>query len=188
MIRRLIRRPRWAILISGRGSNLQVWLDHAEFVDVEWVVSSKATAPGLLKAQRRGIQTAVLPKLIDWQKFHFELKKRNITHLLLAGFMKLIPADFVNLWSGRILNIHPSLLPAFPGLHSLQNSYAAGASMGITVHHVSPEMDAGPIIFQKSLKQKTIKNTFVPWSWSQVQTRATLIEHHLMREVILKWS
>lgn len=178
------RPPRWAILISGRGSNLQVWLDHAEFVDVGWVVSSKATAPGLLKAKRRGIQTTVLPLLIDWSKFHLELKKRNITHLMLAGFMKLIPTDFVNQWRGRILNIHPSLLPAFPGLHALQRCFAEGAPVGVTLHHVVPEMDAGPIIFQKALQQKTS----VPWSWPQVQRRTTLIEHRLMREVVLKWN
>lgn len=180
MIKRLPKSARWALLISGRGSNLQVWLDHLGVVDLRWVVSSKLSAPGLLKARLRGVPTAVLPQKIDWKWLDQELRKRNITHVFLAGFMKLIPAEFVDQWAGRILNIHPSLLPAFPGLQAMEKAFEVRAPLGVSVHQVVAEMDAGPLIYQKQIGSST--------SWPEVQRRATLAEHHLMREVIQKWS
>ncbi|HRO68510.1 MAG TPA: formyltransferase family protein, partial [Pseudobdellovibrionaceae bacterium] len=131
-----IRSRRWAVFISGRGSNLQALLDQATVQEIRWVLSSKESAPGLLRAKRAGVPYAVLPKKIDWDELDGELRNRGITDLFLAGFMKLVPAPFVERWEGRMLNVHPSLLPAYPGLRAFEKSYEEKQEMGVTAHIV----------------------------------------------------
>lgn len=142
-------RKRWAILISGRGSNLQAALDLIEEIDVRLVVSSKAAAPGVTRARRMAVPVEVLATPIDWQKLQQTLQTYQITHIFLLGFMKIVPPDFVTPWQGRIFNVHPSLLPEFPGLKSIERNHQAGKPMGVTVHAVTAEMDAGKKILQK---------------------------------------
>ncbi len=179
--------PRWAIMISGQGSNLQVWLDHLEMVDLRWVVSTQGRAPGLIKAKRRGIPTAVLEKKINWERLNQEMIFRGISHIMLAGFMRVIPAEFLRKWEGRILNIHPSLLPSFPGLKALERSFAENAPMGVSVHQVVAEVDAGSIIFQKKLTSSSSSQARKQ-SWVRAKMLASLSEHQLMREVVHKWN
>src|SRR5688500_7867576 len=100
---------RIAIFISGRGSNMQALLDLPANVRCVLVVSSKANAPGLLRARRQGIPTLVLDKKIDYEALHLELLKRKIERIFLAGFMKVVPASFIEKWQGKIVNLHPSL-------------------------------------------------------------------------------
>lgn len=177
--------PKWAVFISGRGSNLQALLDQSALMPIQRVYSSKSSAPGLLRARRFGVSTQVLPPKIDWNHLHEELVSAGITHLFLAGFMKLLPADFVHRWEGRILNVHPSLLPAYPGLESFEKSYRDGAAMGVTVHVVTPEMDAGPRLFQKSF--------LAPQAQKEItQERAAFLlsktEQRLVREAGQRWK
>lgn len=180
----MIRRRRegaWAVFISGRGSNLQAQLDLLSDLSIRLVVSSKADAPGLLRAKRQGVPVLVLPKKIDWMLLQTELERRGVTHLFLAGFMKLIPQDFVRAWENRILNVHPSLLPAYPGLRALETSFADGADMGVTVHVVTPEMDAGPRLLQRRLRRR-------PADLQEAQIEISRTEQRLVREAVLKWK
>ncbi len=142
--------PRRAVLISGQGSNLQVLLDHPGS-GICLVVSNKKSAMGLLRAQRAGVSTLVMPAPLDWQALHSSLLRYRIDEIYLLGFMKLLPPDFVKKWQGRLWNLHPSLLPAFPGLRSIELAYEQGAALGVTFHEVVSEMDAGPIRLQKKV-------------------------------------
>ncbi|MBX2986413.1 MAG: hypothetical protein KF802_00820 [Bdellovibrionaceae bacterium] len=180
-----IRTRRWAVFISGRGSNLQALLDQLIDVDIRWVLSSKASAPGLLRARRQGIAATVLPKKIDWAELDRELRRRGIEAIFLAGFMKIIPEDFVRAWAGRMLNVHPSLLPQYPGLNALEKSYDDNAPMGVTVHVVTPEMDAGPQVFQRRALPAGAKAAGV--SAREAQVRISRAEQRLVREAVRKW-
>jgi len=147
------------VLISGRGSNLQALLDAAAAPDfpacIARVVSNVADAAGLQRAAAAGVPTAVLNHrdYADRTAFdaalHRDLCDAGVELVCLAGFMRLLTPGFVESWGDRIVNIHPSLLPAFKGLHAHRDAIAAGARFsGCTVHFVRPEMDSGPIILQ----------------------------------------
>lgn len=140
---------RWALFLSGRGSTAQAVMDLMDEVQVRWIVSSKPQVWGLARAKRQGIPTSVLSPKIDWNQLDLELRRRKITHIFLLGFMRLVPLEFVRMWQGRVWNVHPSLLPAFPGLQAIERSYSSRQNMGVTVHEVIAEMDAGRIVLQK---------------------------------------
>jgi phosphoribosylglycinamide formyltransferase-1 len=153
-------RKRVGILISGRGSNMRALIEAAQAPDypaeIALVLSSRADAGGLAVATSLGIATAVVDQVRfgrDREAFdaelHRELDKARIAFICLAGFMRILTPAFVRQWEGRIINVHPSLLPAFRGLHPQKQALEAGVSeAGCTVHHVVPELDAGPIIMQ----------------------------------------
>ena len=154
---------RVAILISGRGSNMAALIDAAKAPDypaeIALVVSNVPDAAGLARAREARVATAVLdhkPFGKDRAAFEAALQKildeHRIELICLAGFMRLFTVQFVRRWSGRMLNIHPSLLPLFPGLDPHGQALRAGAkTSGATVHFVIPETDAGPIIAQESV-------------------------------------
>jgi phosphoribosylglycinamide formyltransferase 1 len=153
-------RKRVAILISGGGSNMAALIAAASQPDypaqIALVISNIADAGGLAKAQAAGIATAIVdhkPFGKDREAFERALQAKlliaRIEIVALAGFMRVLTPWFVNQWNGRMLNIHPSLLPAFKGLHTHRQALEAGASEhGCTVHLVVPDLDAGPIIAQ----------------------------------------
>lgn len=152
------------ILISGRGTNMKAILDHivAEKADVQvsFVASDNISAIGLQIAQHRGIFTAVLPykdsrkageRAVEklWQEYGIDL-------LVLAGFMRLLTEEFVSRHEGRILNIHPALLPKFPGTHGIEDFWKSGEPLsGVTVHIVDNKMDHGPILMQREVARKS---------------------------------
>lgn len=175
-----ILRPRVAIFISGQGSNLQTWLDHIEEINLRLVVSSRKSAVGLSKARRYGIRTFLMSQNQSWDRLHQELCEAKIQKIVLAGFMKIIPENFVQKWQSKIWNIHPSLLPSYPGLEALEKSYQDRAELGITLHEVTEEMDAGPIIWQKKIKSfPTLGQTWM---------RARMAEQDLMRRNLRLWN
>jgi phosphoribosylglycinamide formyltransferase-1 len=149
-----------AILISGRGSNMSALIEAASAdgfpAEIALVISNRADAPGLANAQAKGIKTLVIEsKPFGKDRAGFEqvlqaaLDAHRIEVICLAGFMRLFTAEFVQHWYGRMLNIHPSLLPSFPGLDPHGQALRAGVKIsGATVHFVIPETDAGPIIMQ----------------------------------------
>jgi phosphoribosylglycinamide formyltransferase 1 len=151
---------RVAILISGRGSNMAALLQAAAAVDfpaqIAVVVSNRSDAGGLEKARSAGVPAVVIeskPFGRDRAAFEAELQatldQHRIELICLAGFMRLFTAGFVQRWYGRMLNIHPSLLPSFPGLDPHGQALRAGVKIsGATVHFVIPETDAGPILMQ----------------------------------------
>jgi phosphoribosylglycinamide formyltransferase-1 len=148
------------ILISGRGSNMESLIRACSAADyparIVTVVANKADAPGLAKAAAAGIPAVAIPHrdYLDSSTFEAALHNYLIQHdvqlICLAGFMRILGAGFVQNWTDRILNIHPSLLPDYPGLHPQARALADGKTeTGCTVHLVTPEMDAGPIITQR---------------------------------------
>jgi len=151
---------RVAVLISGRGSNMTALIEAAKAeyfpAEIAVVVSNKAGAEGLARAQAAGIDTLVIEsKSFGKDRAAFEAKLQaalddnRIELICLGGFMRLFTAEFVQRWQGRMLNIHPSLLPSFRGLDPHGQALRAGVKIsGATVHFVIPETDAGPIIIQ----------------------------------------
>lgn len=150
---------RVAILISGRGSNMAALIRAAAAADfpaeIALVISNRADAEGLKKAGASGIATTTIESKPFNDRSAFEavlqstLDQHRIDLICLAGFMRLFTAEFVQRWYGRMLNIHPSLLPAFPGLEPQAQALRAGVKIsGATVHFVIPETDAGPILMQ----------------------------------------
>jgi phosphoribosylglycinamide formyltransferase-1 len=146
---------RWAVLISGRGSNLSALLDDPDEIPIAVVVSSKAGVDGLAKARRAGVPCVVLDRKIDWEALTTLLRARGVTHICLAGFMRIVPASFVASWPpGRIVNLHPSLLPAYPGLESIAAAFHADDDIGVTVHEVDEGVDTGRVILQRRCLKK----------------------------------
>jgi phosphoribosylglycinamide formyltransferase-1 len=158
-----MERKRVAVLISGRGSNMAALIEAAKDknypAEIVLVVSNIAEAGGLQIAQSAGVLTAIVDhKIYGKDRAGFEralqavLEQHRIEIVCLAGFMRLLSAGFVGRWQGRMLNIHPALLPAFKGLDTHRRALAAGAKQhGATVHFVVPEMDSGPIVAQEAV-------------------------------------
>jgi phosphoribosylglycinamide formyltransferase 1 len=156
-------RKRVAILISGRGSNMAALIAAAKAADypaeIALVIANRPDAGGLAHAQAEGIRTAVVDHKIygkDREAFEralqAELEAHRIELICLAGFMRLLSPWFVERWHGRMLNIHPALLPAFKGLDTHRRALEAGAKThGATVHLVAPDVDSGPIVIQEAV-------------------------------------
>jgi phosphoribosylglycinamide formyltransferase 1 len=156
-------KKRVAVLISGRGSNMTALIEAAQAKDypaeIVLVVSNRPDAAGLARAREAAIATAVVdhrPFGADREAFERalddELRKRGIEIVCLAGFMRLLTSWFIGRWRGRILNIHPALLPEFKGLDTHRRALEAGVKRhGATVHFVVEETDAGPVISQQSV-------------------------------------
>lgn len=191
-----------AVLISGSGTNLQALIDACAKSDfpakIKIVVSNKAGVKGLLRAEAAGIPT----KVIDHNNFdsreafedalHNELLSHDIQLVCLAGFMRILNASFVNRWKDRLINIHPSLLPSFKGLHTHERAIEEGVRFtGCTVHYVRAEMDDGPIILQavvpidaddtaESLARKvlTYEHKIYPEALRLIANRRTRVRGH----------
>jgi phosphoribosylglycinamide formyltransferase 1 len=181
---------RVAILISGRGSNMAALIDAAKSADfpaeIVAVISNRADAPGLEKAAASGIATVVIEsKPFGKDRAGFELvlqralEDNKVDLICLGGFMRLFTAEFVQHWYGRMLNIHPALLPSFPGLDPHGQALQAGVKIsGATVHFVIPETDAGPIIMQGAV---TVADDDTAETLSQ---RILGIEHRIYPEAL----
>jgi phosphoribosylglycinamide formyltransferase 1 len=183
-------RKRVAVLISGRGSNMVSLIEAAKVQDypaeIALVVSNRPDAAGLSHARAAGIATEV----VDHTRFGkdreaFEralqavLEQNHIELVCLAGFMRLLTPWFVERWPGRMLNIHPALLPEFKGLHTHERAIAAGAKThGATVHFVVPEMDSGPIIAQAKVP---VLATDTP---ETLAARVLAVEHRIYPEAL----
>jgi len=156
-------KKRVAVLISGRGSNMVALIEAARAKDypaeIVLVISNTPDAAGLARAAAAGIATAIVDHRSfgrDREAFERALDARLAAHridlICLAGFMRLLTPWFVERWNGRMLNVHPALLPQFKGLDTHRRALEAGATRhGATVHFVVPEMDSGPIILQDSV-------------------------------------
>ncbi len=185
-----MNRARVAVLISGRGSNLQALLDAAAMdsypAEIALVVSNNPAAAGLALAAAQGVQTSVINhkdygrgeaarKPFD-EAIDAMLGKARIDFVCLAGFMRLLSEPFVQKWRGKLINIHPSLLPSFKGLNVHQRMIDAGVKIaGCTVHFVSSEMDGGPVIGQAAVP------VFAGDDASSLAARILEAEHRLYR-------
>jgi len=173
------------VLISGRGSNLQALLEAG--LPVSAVISNKADAAGLGLAARRGVATAVVEhrRYATREAFDAALAAEIDRHaprlVALAGFMRVLTSGFVARYAGRLVNIHPSLLPDFPGLDTHARALAAGVERhGCTVHFVSAQLDHGPIIAQASVP-------VLPGDTADTLAGRVLREEHLLYPRAIRW-
>src|SRR5580692_4748694 len=183
-------RPRVAILISGRGSNMAALIKAAKAEDfpaeIAVVISNRADAAGLALAGAEGIPTVTIEsKPFGKDRSAFEaalqsaLEAHRIELICLGGFMRLFTAEFVQAWYGKMLNIHPSLLPSFPGLDPHAQALNAGVKVsGATVHFVTPETDAGPIVMQGVVE---VRDDDTP---DTLSARILEIEHQIYPEAL----
>ncbi|WP_206667434.1 phosphoribosylglycinamide formyltransferase [Muricoccus nepalensis] len=186
-------RPRVAVLISGRGSNLGALIaaarDPAYPAELALVLSNRADAAGLERAREAGIPTAVVesrPFGRDRAGFEAAMGERlagaGIDLIALAGFLRVLTEGFVTAWSGQMLNIHPSLLPAFPGLDTHARAIAAGVRLhGCTVHFVTPGVDEGPIIAQAAVP-------VLPGDDEDALAARVLAQEHRLYPAALAWA
>ena len=179
---------RVAVLVSGEGTNLQALLDGVhgrDGVEVVGVAASRPQARGLERAERAGVETAVFElsahadrdardaALGDW------LDERGVQLVVLAGFMEILGPAFIRRFAGRIVNVHPSLLPAFPGIRSIEAALEHGVKLtGVTVHFVDEGVDSGPIILQEALELT------YPAAVDEVERRVHEIEHRLLPRAV----
>ena len=177
------------ILISGRGSNLQAIIDAVASgrldAEIAVVISNKSNAAGLDRARKAGIESLYLDRKAYESREQFdlalvaELEKRDVAVVCLAGFMRLLSEEFVNAFPAAILNVHPSLLPAFPGLDAQRQAWEYGVKLsGATVHVVTPLLDNGPIILQGAVP------VYAEDSADDLATRILEQEHRIYPEAI----
>jgi len=173
------------VLISGRGSNLQAMLDAG--IPVTAVISNRADAAGLAMAARRGLHTAVIAHRDFASREAFdaaladEVERHAPRLVALAGFMRVLTPVFVARFAGRLVNIHPSLLPAFPGLDTHARALAAGVERhGCTVHFVTEQLDHGPIIAQASVP-------VLPDDTAETLAARVLAQEHALYPRAIRW-
>ncbi len=177
------------VLISGRGSNLQAIIDaiRDERLDatIACVISNREDAAGLQRARDAGIETLVLSHRGFTQRAEYdrvlvnELRARDVRLVCLAGFMRLLGAEFVDAFPHAVLNIHPSLLPAFPGMDAQHQAWEHGVKVsGATVHFVTADLDAGPIVLQQPV---AVAEDDTP---DTLSARILAVEHQLYPEAI----
>lgn len=184
-----MRNERWAILISGRGSNLVRMIDSMS-VDVGLVLTSDPKAPGRARAKRRGVRVEMFPQklaesgrmVLDWGGADRLLSHSKISRIFLLGFMRIVPALFLEKWGGRVLNLHPSLLPLYPGLNSIENAFLAGDSIGASVHEVVPAVDAGPILLKRMAVAAAAKESIA--TLADVERLVHIEEQRLVEKVL----
>ncbi|MDQ7017051.1 MAG: phosphoribosylglycinamide formyltransferase [Gammaproteobacteria bacterium] len=179
------------ILISGSGSNLQAFIDAQQAgtlpIEIKAVISHRKDAYGLQRAQQAGIHNEWLDHTAysSREDFDAELQQRIDQHqpalVILAGFMRILSERFVNHYAGRMLNIHPSLLPKFRGLHTHQQALDAGESEhGSSVHFVTAELDGGPVVLQASVPIKQNDD-------AAILAQRVLVQEHQIYPLVVKW-
>jgi len=171
------------VLFSGEGTNLQSIIDNCPDIDIPIVVTDNPTAPGIQRAAEKGIPTIVFAQNSQTtrkqycEKLESLVKKWNADLIVLAGFMKILTKEFINKFSNKVINTHPSLLPKYKGLHTHKHVVInKDREHGITIHWVTEELDNGPIILQRKfvvepkdtektlqLKIKSLEHVWYPW-------------------------
>lgn len=175
------------ILISGRGSNLQALLSAKLPCNISAVISNRAEADGLTIAQQHGIATSVIPHrdYADRASFDAALSQLIDSYqpdfIVLAGFMRILTTAFVNHYRGKLINIHPSLLPAYTGMNTHERALQDGVKIhGCTVHFVTPDLDHGPIIIQAAIP--VLSNDTV-----QTLSERVLKQEHFIYAQAIRW-
>lgn len=183
--------PQLVVLISGSGSNLQAFIDASKNgsldADIAAVISNKAGVMGLERADNAGIANEVIDhkQFADRESFDAELADRIESYkpdlVILAGFMRILTPEFVDRFAGRIMNIHPSLLPKYPGLHTHKRAIEAGdTTAGVTVHFVTSELDGGPAIIQAEVP-------ILPGDDEDTLASRVLVQEHQIYPLAAQW-
>ena len=173
---------RIAVLVSGSGTNLQaLLLDPVIAPHVALVLSDRPAILALARAAEAGVETLVIEpdRFRDRDAFSRavaeELERREIDLLVSAGYMRILGPEVVKRWHQRFLNVHPALLPSFPGMHGVRDALAYGVkTTGVTVHFVDDGVDSGPIVLQESVEVRDDD------SWDTLETRIHEVEHRLL--------
>ncbi len=175
------------ILISGRGSNMEAIVNAALPVEIRAVIANRPDAKGLQFADAHGIATDVVDHKAFAARENFDVALANAIErhhpdfIVLAGFMRVLSETFIAQFANRIVNIHPSLLPAFPGLHTHRQALLAGVKLhGATVHFVTPTLDHGPIIAQAAVP-------VMPNDTEAILAARVLVQEHRIYPMALKW-
>jgi len=182
---------RLAILISGRGSNMQAFIEACASgeldAQISVVISNNTDAAGLERAAQAGIATCCIDHRAFPSREAFDqalvdqLQARRADLVILAGFMRILTPVFIKPFAGRLLNIHPSLLPKYPGLHTHQRALDAGdTEAGVTVHFVTPELDGGPPIVQARVP-------IVTGDTAQTLAARVILEEHVIYPLAAQW-
>ena len=180
-----------AVLVSGNGSNLQAIIDNIQAgnikAQISVVLSNKTDAFGIARAYKAGIPTSIVPHDMYESRKAFdraliqELQRYQVEWVVLAGFMRVLGAEFLNKFPDRVLNIHPSLLPKYPGTHAIQKAFNnAESETGVTVHFVNEGVDTGRIILQEKVKidpSDTLET---------LETKVHQVEHQIYPKAIQK--
>lgn len=180
-----------AVFVSGRGTNLQSIIDAIESgkldAEIKLVVSNRSKAYALKRCEKHGLPYEVIPSKKykdpkEWGKALIEAVKRSGASLVvLAGFMKIVPPNFIEAFKNRIINIHPSLLPAFKGLEAQKQAFSYGVTLtGCTVHLVIPELDSGPVIAQAVVP-------VLPNDTAQTLAQRILQHEHRIYPQVIQW-
>ena len=180
-----------AVFVSGRGTNLQSIIDAIESgkldAEIKLVISNRSKAYALKRCEKHGIPYEVIPSKNykdpkEWGKALIEaVKKSGAELIVLAGFMKIVPPNFIEAFENRIINIHPSLLPAFRGLDAQKQAFDYGVTItGCSVHLVTPELDAGPIIAQAAVP-------VLPNDTAQTLANRILEHEHRIYPQVIQW-
>ena len=175
------------ILISGRGSNMEAIVNAALPVEIRAVIANRPDAKGLQFADAHGIATEMVDHKAFASRENFDAALANTIErhcpdfIVLAGFMRVLTDGFLARFANRIVNIHPSLLPAFPGLHTHRQALAAGVKLhGVTVHFVTPTLDHGPMIVQAAVP-------VMPSDTEATLAARVLVQEHRIYPMALKW-
>jgi phosphoribosylglycinamide formyltransferase-1 len=178
---------RIAVLVSGEGSNLQALIDDLRDAPIEivGVASSRAEARGLERAEAAGIETAVFSLADEPDRAKRDealagwLDERGVELVVLAGFMELLTPPFIRRFAGRIVNVHPALLPAFPGLGAIEQAVEHGVKVaGVTVHFVDEGVDSGPIVLQEAFELPYHRDI------AAIEQRFHDVEHRLLPRAV----
>lgn len=179
------------IFISGTGSNMEAVIKNFQkgsipgVSEISFVLSDKKSAPGIEKAQKLGIHTIVLPKMKEESREEYEIRLFETVRpfdtglIVLAGFMKIIGSTFLSRYKGKIINIHPSLLPSFKGVDAQTQAFDYGVKVsGCTVHFVDETLDGGPVILQKAVERHDSDTA------DDLRHRILEQEHRLLSEAV----
>jgi phosphoribosylglycinamide formyltransferase-1 len=177
----------YVILISGRGSNMEAILAANLPGRCAAVISNRPGAAGLAYAVERGVVTVVVDHKVQADRAAFdtalaaEIDRHAPDLVILAGFMRVLGDDFVRCYEGRLLNIHPSLLPSFPGMHTHAAALAAGVKLhGATVHFVTPSLDSGPIVIQAAVP-------VLASDTAETLAARVLVQEHVIYPQAVRW-
>jgi len=180
-----------AVLISGSGSNLQAIIDHqqkhADLYEIALVISNRPAAYGLTRAHNAGLETTVIDhtEYSDRESFDLALQTaidaKQVDLIVLAGFMRILTTGFTKHYLGKMLNIHPSLLPKYTGLHTHKRALEAGdKEHGLSIHFVTPELDGGPVILQAKVDIEVTDN-------EESLANKVHKQEHIAYPLVVKW-
>ena len=178
-------KKKWALFFSGRGSNLEAVLKvySKQWTSAPYLVTNNSRAGGLNVAQTYNLEVHLMNRPYDYKALSKCLKKEQVERIFLLGYMSIVPSEFIEDWEGGFYNLHPSLLPSFHGLKSIERAYNEKAAIGVTIHRVIPQVDAGEILVQSEVFSA---GTYDHLSLEEVTSMVHSKEHQMVCDFIPK--